>query len=184
MREAALAKPLNKEWSQDKSSDDGSEHFFMPLSTGGLSHKEASDAVPNRRKLRLVFSSPENQVRSVTDRSSDTSSQITTARSVYDSHGFEEYENQLTGVQSATDSDYATMFQRKFPDIDDDLDNVFSPPLLIDSSFFSDAYEDLLGNFTRKKNLPIQLGERGSLLIFSVCLAAPLSETDAALMER
>ncbi|KAM0939893.1 putative HAUS augmin-like complex subunit 6 [Dioscorea sansibarensis] len=158
VREAALAKPLNNtEWSQDKSSDDGSEHFFMPLSTGGLSNKEAADAVPSRRKLRLVFSSPENHVRSVTDRSSDTSSQITTARSVYDSNGFEEYENQLNGVQSATDLDYATMFQRKFPDIDDDLDNVFSPPLLMDSSFFSDAYEDLL---------------------------APLSETDAALMER
>ncbi|KAJ6843087.1 AUGMIN subunit 6 [Iris pallida] len=47
--------------------------------------------------------------------------------------------------------------QNTFPDIDESLDQVFSPPLLMDSSFYPDIYEDLL---------------------------APLSATDAALTER
>nr|XP_010912861.1 AUGMIN subunit 6 isoform X1 [Elaeis guineensis] len=152
VREAALSKPSNNtEWSQDKSSDDESEHFFIPLSTD-LSRKEV-DAIPNRRKQRLVFSPPEIRVsRNTKDLHSNTESQLNSVPVVSDKlDGLDDYGNPTQLVQPALGNVRST-----FTDIDDGLDQVFSPPLLMESSFFQDTYEDLL---------------------------APLSETDAALME-
>ncbi|GJN19653.1 hypothetical protein PR202_gb06950 [Eleusine coracana subsp. coracana] len=122
VREAALSKPLrNTEKPQDKDSDDGSEHFFIPLSTGA-SVKEM-DAANNRRKQRSVVSSPQMKFpTSTSDHYYSTSSPLSTSPVLF---------NELNGHQS-----FFT---------DDALDQVFSPPLLLESSLFPDTDEDLLG---------------------------------------
>lgn len=139
VREAALSKQtINTEWSEDKSSDDGSEHFFIPLSAG-ITRKEASPS-PNRRKQRQ-FSSPQ-RVR-ISKNPTQHPPNVENG-----SNGLTEYENQVNACQTDTGT--------SFTGIDESIDQVFSPPLLMDTSFFPDTYEDLL---------------------------APLSDTDAALME-
>ncbi|TVU32370.1 hypothetical protein EJB05_24097 [Eragrostis curvula] len=132
VREAALSKPLrNTERPQDKNSEDGSEHFFIPLSTGA---SVEVDSVKNRRKQGLGVSSPQIFSTSTSDHYYSTSSPISPVLfSELNGHGHESF---IT---------------------DDALDQVFSPPLLLESSLFPDTDEDLL---------------------------APLSETDAALMDH
>jgi hypothetical protein len=114
VREAALSKPLrNTERPQDKNSDDGSEHFFIPLSSGA-SVKEM-DAVNNRRKQRSGVSWPQMKYYS-------SSSPLSASPVLL---------SELNGHQSFI--------------ADDSLDQVFSPPLLLESSLFPDTDEDLLG---------------------------------------
>ena len=136
----------NTEWSEDKSSDDGSEHFFMPLSTG-VTRKEVG-AGANRRKQRL-FSSPQ-QIRvskTNTQQPSNLDSQLSLVSNVsYDLNGLAEYENQVNGFQTDIALNFTgSTAQSMFPGIDESMDQVFSPPLLMDSAFFPDTYEDLLG---------------------------------------
>ncbi|XP_062223423.1 AUGMIN subunit 6-like isoform X2 [Phragmites australis] len=149
VREAALSKPLrNTERPQDKNSDDGSEHFFIPLSTGA-SRKEM-DAVANRRKQSL--SSPQMKFpTSTSDLYYNTDRPINTRPvllSELNGHDPSSGLNFLDPVSGLAHQSFIT---------DDALDQVFSPPLLLESSLFHDTDEDLL---------------------------APLSETDAALMEH
>ncbi|XP_051186864.1 AUGMIN subunit 6 [Lolium perenne] len=140
VREAALSKPLsNTESPQDDSSDDGSEHFFIPLSSG-TSRKDVG-AVGNRRKQKIVISSSQTKLpKSTSDQYFNSDSPIHTTSALSSAGNFFD---PLSSSQS-----FMT---------DDALDQLFSPPLLLESSLFHDAYEDLL---------------------------APLSETDAALMEH
>uniref|UniRef100_A0A1D1Y0Z2 HAUS augmin-like complex subunit 6 n=1 Tax=Anthurium amnicola TaxID=1678845 RepID=A0A1D1Y0Z2_9ARAE len=160
VREAALSSSSNHSVRpQERSADDDSEHFFMPLTESGVSHWQ-TDAFTNGRKQRLIFSPVETH-----DPNSRTS------------HTFELHEEcRLRGLPDLTKDEAdapgnsvsrhlptvnldntGLAADSEFYDIDEALDQVLSPPLLLDSSFFSDTYEDLL---------------------------APLSETDAALMER
>lgn len=140
VREAALVRPLsNSECSQDKSSDDGSEHFFIPLSS--VTSMKEVEAMPNRRKQRLVFSPPEIRVpKSTKDFHLNTG---VLSSSTHKLNGFDGYDgNPASLIRPGTGNE-----QSLFPDADDALDQVFSPPLLLDSSFFQDTYEDLLGMF-------------------------------------
>ncbi|KAM0850672.1 hypothetical protein ACQ4PT_052928 [Festuca glaucescens] len=149
VREAALSKPLsNTESPQDNSSDDGSEHFFIPLSSGA-SRKDVG-AVANRRKQKIVLSPSQTKLpMSTSDQYliSDGPMHTTSAlSSKWNGHGDSSSAGNLFEPVSSQ------LFMT-----DDALDQVFSPPLLLESSLFHDTYEDLL---------------------------APLSETDAALMEH
>ncbi|KAL5207548.1 hypothetical protein ABZP36_031983 [Zizania latifolia] len=150
VREAALSKPLsNTQRPHDQSSDDGSEHFFIPLSTGA-SRKEM-DAVDNRRKQKLGFSSPQMKFsKSTSDLPFNTVSHASPVPlSKLNGH------DDPGSVTSLVDPISGLAHQSFFTD--DALDQVFSPPLLLETSLFQDTYEDLL---------------------------APLSETDTALMEH
>ncbi|URE29008.1 hypothetical protein MUK42_06892 [Musa troglodytarum] len=152
VREAALSRPLrNSEVLKERSKDDGSEHFFIPLSTG-VPQKEV-DAVPIRRKQQLVLSPLENNNDNISNFFfSNSEGQLDSVQTLsINSYGFDGHTNQTGLIQPATVNS-----KRVYPDIDDALDQVFSPPLLMESSFFQDTYEDLL---------------------------APLSDTDAALMD-
>uniref|UniRef100_A0A453K3Z3 HAUS augmin-like complex subunit 6 N-terminal domain-containing protein n=1 Tax=Aegilops tauschii subsp. strangulata TaxID=200361 RepID=A0A453K3Z3_AEGTS len=149
VREAALSKPLsNMESPQDKSSDDGSEHFFIPLSTGAA--RKDVGAVANRRKQKIGPSSSQSKLpKSTSDLYFNPDSPMHTTPAV---------SSKLNGhddPSSAANFFYPVSGQSFMTD--DALDQVFSPPLLLESSLFPDMYEDLL---------------------------APLSETDAALMEH
>ncbi|XP_042437888.1 AUGMIN subunit 6-like isoform X1 [Zingiber officinale] len=91
-----------------------------------------SDFATNQRKQQPTFLSPESQT-----------AQLNTIQDML---------NKTNGQKEFTNN--SCLFDAS---IDDTLNQVFSPPLLLESSFFQDAYEDLL---------------------------APLSETDAALMDH
>ncbi|CAL9086258.1 unnamed protein product [Musa acuminata var. zebrina] len=152
VREAALSRPLrNSELLKERSKDDGSEHFFIPLSTG-VPLKEV-DSVAIRRKQQLVLSPPENNNHNISKIFfSNSEGQLDSVQTLsINSYGLDGHTNQTGLIQPATVNS-----KRVYPDIDDALDQVFSPPLLMESSFFQDTYEDLL---------------------------APLSDTDAALMD-
>ena len=71
---------------------------------------------------------------------------------------YDEFSVVLNGLDSLRDYDRVNGFlsvaasngsasdgQRSFYDIDESHDQVFSPPLLMDSSLLADSYEDLLG---------------------------------------
>ncbi|XP_042456828.1 AUGMIN subunit 6-like [Zingiber officinale] len=116
VREAALSSLSSKSVFQDRSNDDGSEHFFISLPT--------DDCSTNQIKQQFISSTPESQTL----------------------QGKLNWHKECTNNCSLSDTSQ-----------DGTLDQVFSPPLLLESPFYQDAYEDLL---------------------------APLSETDAALMEH
>lgn len=139
VREAALSKPLRStERPQDKDSDDGSEHFFIPLSTGAA--KKDMGSVANRRNQRLGLLSPQMKfAKSTSGIYYDADSPINTSPV-------------LLSVLNGHDSISATSFLDPAGGLahqsfitDDALDQVFSPPLLMESSLFRDADEDLLG---------------------------------------
>lgn len=146
VREAALSKPLNNtESPQDKSSDDGSEHFFIPLST--VASRKDVGPVANRRKQK-IGPSPKLP-RSTSDVYFNSESPIHTIPALSSKlNGHDDPSSVSNFFDSVSGQSFMT---------DDALDQVFSPPLLLESSLFHDTYEDLL---------------------------APLSETDAALMEH
>lgn len=125
---------------KERSKDDGSEHFFIPLSTG-VPLKEV-DAVAIRRKQQLVLSPPENNNHNISKFFfSNSEGQLDSVQTLsINSYGLDGHTNQTGLIQPATVNS-----KRVYPDIDDALDQVFSPPLLMESSFFQDTYEDLLG---------------------------------------
>jgi hypothetical protein len=137
VREAALSKPLsNTESPQDNSSDDGSEHFFIPLSSGA-SRKDVG-AVANRRKQKIGLSSAQTKLpKSTSDHyfNSDSPMHITPALSS---------KRNVHGKPSSAGNSFDPVSGQSFM-TDDALDQVFSPPLLLESSLFHDTYEDLLG---------------------------------------
>lgn len=137
VREAALSKPVNNtKYTGQKSIDDGSEHFFIPLSTG----------LTNRKKIMPASSPQEVRVnKSLKQQSLNLENDLSSVShvSMKELNGTAKFETPTNGIDSRG--------------ADDCSDQVLSPPLLMDSTFFSDAYEDLL---------------------------APLSDIDAALMER
>ncbi|XP_050270920.1 AUGMIN subunit 6 [Quercus robur] len=159
VREAALLmQSCNPGTLRDGHSDESSEHFFVPLSTTGFSRLGPENKVPSLRSKRLFVSqsdnsllencAPDGSVRSKFDEFPDI---------LNDLDSFHEYDS-VNGFLSATSSNGAASdAQRLFYDFEESQEQVFSPPLLMDTSLLADSYEDLL---------------------------APLSETETALMEH
>lgn len=160
VREAALAiKSCDYESSRDSHSEDGSEHFFVPLSTAGVPSLGVEQRGSSVRSNRLFTSEVESLLlgNSIVDSCGDKKyDEVSDAFNEFDS--VSEYER-VNGFLSAACSNYAASeSQTSFYDLDEAPDQVFSPPLLMETSLLADVYEDLL---------------------------APLSETDAAaLMEH
>ncbi|GAB4848023.1 AUGMIN subunit 6 [Ancistrocladus abbreviatus] len=158
VREAALSvQSCNFESSRDSHSEDGSEHYFVPLSAAGFSHFGQERKQPSSRSKR--FSASEGD-------SSLFTHHIPANRI---GSKFDDVPDVLNGFDSLSDCDRVNGFlsnagsncaasesQTSFYDVEESPDQVFSPPLLMETSLL-DSYEDLL---------------------------APLSEMDAALMEH
>jgi hypothetical protein len=138
VREAALSKPLsNTESPQDDSSDDGSEHFFIPLSSGTL--RKDVGAVGNRRKQKIVISSSQTKLpKSTSDQYFNSDSPIHTTSALSSKRNGH-------GDSSSAGNFFDPLSSSQSFMTDDALDQLFSPPLLLESSLFHDAYEDLLG---------------------------------------
>ncbi|XP_021299001.1 AUGMIN subunit 6 [Herrania umbratica] len=159
VRQAALSMPsCNSESSRDSQSDESSEHFFVPVSSTKFSRGGPESKVSSIRTKRLFSTQTDN--------------------SLLDSHGgnghigsnYDDLPHMLNNLDSLNDFDQVNGFlsaaassctasdgQRSFFDMEEAQDQVFSPPLLMDTSLLADSYEDLL---------------------------APLSETETALMEH
>ncbi|XP_061374059.1 AUGMIN subunit 6-like [Gastrolobium bilobum] len=158
VREAALSLgSCNSESSQDSHSGRSSECFFAPLSETGFSHLDAVKRAASSRSKRLfVYQMDDSLLESHAS----------------DGHGeskLDEFPDMLNNLERLSDYDHVNGFftfsgsnatsdtQGSIFDFEDAQDQVFSPPLLMDSSLLADSFEDLL---------------------------APLSETETALMEH
>ncbi|KAG7985812.1 hypothetical protein I3843_03G046300 [Carya illinoinensis] len=147
VREAALLmKSCNSESLRNNHSDESSEHFFVPLSTAGFSHLGAENKVSSFRSKRLFVSQADNSL--LENQAPDGS-----VRSKYDEFpdmlndldSLNEYDS-INGFLSVSDSNCATSdAKRSFYDFEESQEQVFSPPLLMDTSLSADSYEDLLG---------------------------------------
>ncbi|KAM0068350.1 putative HAUS augmin-like complex subunit 6 [Helianthus debilis subsp. tardiflorus] len=150
VREAALStQASNTSQLQDNQSDDGSEHFFVPLSGTGFSWPRP-EKKPLSSRSKQLFASESNSY-SVDNRVSDGTKYTESLDMVNEYDG-------VNAFMSAAASSYADSEGRlSFYDVEETHDQVFSPPFLMDASLSAESFEDLL---------------------------APLSETEAALMEH
>lgn len=151
VREAALSlRSCNSESSRDSHSDGSSEHFFAPLSETGFSHLDAENKAASRkasslRSKRLFLSQTDDSF---------------FENHVSDGHGeskLDEFPDMLNELERLSDYDHVNGFlsftgsnatsdaQQSVYDFEDAQDQVFSPPLLMDSSLLADSFEDLLG---------------------------------------
>ncbi|XVF57873.1 hypothetical protein PTKIN_Ptkin07bG0017600 [Pterospermum kingtungense] len=159
VRQAALLKPSHNSGSSwGSQSDESSEHFFVPVSSTNFSRGGPESKVGSMRSKRLFSTQTDN--------------------SSLDSHGsdgrtwsnYDDLPHMLTNLDSLNDDDQVNEFlsaaasscaasdgKMSFFDVEEAQEQVFSPPLLMDTSLLADSYEDLL---------------------------APLSETETALMEH
>ncbi|KAJ1412700.1 HAUS augmin-like complex subunit 6, N-terminal [Sesbania bispinosa] len=158
VREAALSlQSCNSDSSRDSHSDGSSEHFFVPLSETGFSHLDAEKRAASLRSKRLFVSQMDDSL---------------LESHASDGHGeskFDDFPDMLNDLERLSDYDHVNGFlsyagsnatsdaQRSIFDFEDAQDQVFSPPLLMDSSLLADSFEDLL---------------------------APLSETETALIDH
>ncbi|PIA25195.1 hypothetical protein AQUCO_12300026v1 [Aquilegia coerulea] len=160
VREAALSmQSCNMDSSHDDHSHDGSEHCFVPFSGTGLSRSSPETKFPSIKSKRMFESSDDTFLLQNSTPDRLVGGAYDKLRSMLDdTDSFTDYGNHIDGFLSGMGSKYPTSATPKtFYDIDGAQDQVFSPPLLMDTSLMEDSYEDLL---------------------------APLSETDTALMER
>lgn len=140
VREAALSGPANdSKLPKDRSNDHDSQHYFLPMSTGA---SQEVDASPTENK-REVFPPPEIHVpRSYRDPPKTDSQLDSYATLSNNSLGI----HRDTSLQSLAQAPIVNL-KNPLLDINDSLDQVYSPPFLMDSSFFQDTYEDLLGTY-------------------------------------
>lgn len=158
VREAALSmQTCNVESSRDSHSDDSSEHFFVPLSGTGFSRLGPENKAVSVRNKHLFLpqadaSLLENHVPEdlVGRKFAELPNMLNDLDSLHEYGHVNGFLSAASPIYAATDA------QRPFYDIEETQD-IFSPPLLMDSSLLADSYEDLL---------------------------APLSETETALMEH
>lgn len=147
VREAALsAQSLNLESSRDSRTDESSEHFFLPLTTAGFSSLHLENNVASRRGKRwftpqkdtalLENHAPDSQVGGNYNEIPDILNNLDC---------FTDY-GHISGALSAAGSNGAMSDgHMSFYDIEEPHDQVFSPPLLMDTSLLADSFEDLLG---------------------------------------
>ena len=147
VRQAALSVPsCNSESSQDSQSDESSEHFFVPVSSTNFSRGGPETKVGSIRSKRLFSTQTDNSLL-------DSHASDGRIGSNYDdlSHMLNNLDclndyDQVNGFLSAAASSCAASDgQRSFFDMEEAQDQVFSPPLLMDTSLLADSYEDLLG---------------------------------------
>ncbi|KAM7280065.1 hypothetical protein ACFE04_007199 [Oxalis oulophora] len=153
VREAALyKKSCNSVSSRDSHSDESSEHYFVPLSSTGFSGLGMKNKVSPVKSKRLFGSKPvfENHASDghVEDKYNDNIQQM-----LNDMDSLNDFD-QLNGFLSSPGSNITALDgQRSFFEMEEDSDQVFSPPLLMDASLLADSYEDLLATYLSNINV-------------------------------
>ncbi|KAL0351094.1 UNVERIFIED_CONTAM: AUGMIN subunit [Sesamum radiatum] len=147
VREAALSsQSCNLESSQDSRSNDSSEHFFVPLSGTGFS-RHGQEKKLNSLKSRQLFSSQaDSSLLQTHVKDNDLGSKYSEVADILnDLDSLDEFDG-VNGFLSAVGSNSSVFdAHRSFYDMDEAQDQVFSPPLLMDTALLADTYEDLLG---------------------------------------
>ncbi|KAE8706275.1 serine/threonine protein phosphatase 2A 57 kDa regulatory subunit B' theta isoform [Hibiscus syriacus] len=158
VRQAALLMPSsNSESLRDVESNETSEHFFVPVSSTNFSRGEPENKVGPIRSKRLFSTQTDHTLLDAhagnghigSNNYGDLPQMLNNIDSLNDY-------DQGNGFLSAGASSSAASDGQSFFDMEEAQDQVFSP-LLMETSLFAGAYEDLL---------------------------APLSETETALMEH
>ncbi|KAE8665685.1 serine/threonine protein phosphatase 2A 57 kDa regulatory subunit B' theta isoform [Hibiscus syriacus] len=159
VRQAALSLPsCNSELSRDRQSDESSEHFFVPISSTNHSHVGPETKLGSISTKRLFSTRTENSLLDSHANGGRIGNNYDNLSNMLNNLDSPTNHDQLNGFHSATASSCAASYwQRSLFNLEDAQDQVFSPPLLMDTSLLVDSYEDLL---------------------------APLSETETALMEH
>ncbi|KAL8247163.1 hypothetical protein R6Q59_008379 [Mikania micrantha] len=123
VREAALSTQTSSMGQlQDNQSDDGSEHFFVPLSGTGFS-RVGPEKKPSSLRSKQLFASELNGPLEMVN----------------------EYDGVNGYISAAAASNYEDSEGRlSFYDMEETHDQVFSPPFLMDSSLSAESFEDLL----------------------------------------
>lgn len=148
VREAALSlRSCNSVSSRDSHSDESSEHFFAPLSETGFSHldaerKAASRKASSLRSKRLFLSQMDESL--LTSDGQEERKLDDFPDMLNEFERLSDYDN-VNGFLSLTGSNATSDAQQSVYDYEDAEDQVFSPPLLMDSSLLADSFEDLLG---------------------------------------
>ncbi|KAL1536530.1 AUGMIN subunit 6 [Salvia divinorum] len=159
VREAALfSKTSNSESSQDSHSNDGSEHYFVPLSGAGLSRHVQDNKVNSLKSRQLFTSQADSSLFQTHAKDNNLGRRYSGVADILnDMVSLDEFDGVNSFFSAAGSNCSVSDTHRSFYDIDEAEDQVFSPPLLMGTAFLADSYEDLL---------------------------APLSETEAALMDH
>ncbi|KAK8480562.1 hypothetical protein V6N13_021136 [Hibiscus sabdariffa] len=159
VRQAALSVPsCNSESSRDRQSDESSEHFFVPISSTNHSHVGAETKLGSIRTKRLFLTQTGNSFPDSHASDGRIGNNYDNSSHMLNNLDSPNNYDQVNGFHSATASGCAASdWQRSLFNLEEAQDQVFSPPLLMDTSLLVDSYEDLL---------------------------APLSETETALMEH
>ncbi|XP_031382041.1 AUGMIN subunit 6 [Punica granatum] len=160
VREAALStETCSSDVSRDNHSDEGSGHYFLPLSSKGFSQMGTENRPVSRSKKLFAsqMDTPPIERRVPDGPVGSKYDELQLPNVIDDLESLNDFD-QVNGFFLDTGSNRSTTAaQRLFYDIEESQGQVFSPPLLMESSLLADSYEDLL---------------------------APLSETEAALMEH
>ncbi|KAK8693288.1 hypothetical protein V6N13_070877 [Hibiscus sabdariffa] len=189
VRQAALSVPsCNSESAHDRQSDESSEHFFVPISSTNHSHVGAETKLGLIRTKRLFSTQTGNSY--LDSHASDGCIGNNNDNSSHMLNNLDSPNNydQVNGFHSATASSCAASdWQRSLFDLEEAQDQVFSPPLLMDTSLAKSSAAT--GNFTMvlayeqsyicSRFLPCSI-----VFDLEVVCAAPLSETETALMEH
>lgn len=152
VREAALSlRSCSSDSSRDSQSDGSSEHFFVPLSETSFSHLDAEKGGVSLRSKRLFVSQMDDSfLESHASGGHGMSKFGELPDMLNDLERLSDYDN-VNGFLSYTGSNATSDAQRSIFDFEDAQDQVFSPPLLMDSSLLTGSFADLLGmlNFSR-----------------------------------
>lgn len=151
MREAALSfQSYGAESSQDSRSDDSSEHYFVPLPGTGLSRITQDKKSNLLRNKRLFTSQADSTLPATRVIDNRIRNNFDGAEILNDLESLEDYDDVNGFLLAVGSNSSVSNAHRSFYDLDDTQDQVFSPPLLMDTSLLADSYEDLLGMFLLK----------------------------------
>ncbi|KAL2943158.1 AUGMIN subunit 6 [Bienertia sinuspersici] len=147
VREAALAvKSCDYESSRDSHSEDGSEHFFVPLSSAGVPSLGVEQRESSGLCNRLFTTESDSLLLGNSTLDSCGGKQFDEVSGSFNEFDSLSEYDRVNGFLSASCLNYAASeSQASFYDLDEASDQVFSPPLLMETSLLADAYEDLLG---------------------------------------
>lgn len=147
VREAALlSKASNSESSQDSRSNDGSEHYFVPLSGTGLSRHVQDNKISSLKSRQLFTSQADSSLLQTHVKDNNVGRRYSGVTDILnDIDSLDEFDGVNSFLSAAGSNSSVSDAHRSFYDIDEAEDQVFSPPLLMDTAFLADSYEDLLG---------------------------------------
>lgn len=141
-----MSKTSNSETSQDSRSNDGSEHYFVPLSGAGLSRHVQDNKINSLKSRQLFTSQADSSLLQTHTKDNNIGRRYSgVADTLNDLDSLDEFDGMNSFLSAGGSNSSVSDAHRSFYDMDEVEDQVFSPPLLMDTALLADSYEDLLG---------------------------------------